>query len=930
MSRFDKRLREAMKRYAPDEPETAEIPSQLSERVDGLLKNAPSGKIDRILLTDQTGKEKPKMKRARIVLIAAALVVALTLAAVAAPMLVNYLNVRLLTETTGQKTTVPDGWIGIYNAAELDAVRYGLTGKYILMADIDLSGWDNWTPIGSREEPFKGAFDGNGFVVRNMSVVRGVKAGFTDGDYGPTAPYQYYLGLFGYVVCDPEPQTENAVWEDYPEYGGWELNGYIRNLGIENARITGVYDENCYGDQLYAGAVAARGEYILGCYVKNTVIDITVARDMKADYGVSNLNIGGIAGEAYLIDSCHTDAAITVRAEGDVGISCIAGIAGVASACVTSYFDGTIECGGLPDDRAVCFRENFPPKLLTKEVLGELIDRLNSDGGEHWYYIGEDGSHVEGEDLYDERLGKTILTMDAAKLDAFYAPRNPALSETLELVTSEPEGDYVWFFDPYAYPREYKFIAGLIAKAFDADPVTGERDSFVEYCRGHGLKYGVYYTYDLRYSPETSYEGFNFDTIWQMGENGRPVLRIFGNVEVPWKEQVMTGLTGKFTVTNASGDGLGSVEDPARFGGGWVFTLIRGGWGNLSAGNVPVLIDPETGKMQRFCTDRSCLHTNASGCACVYFSGLSSSGDGIFYGSRFVEQGEHMVIAEAVPAKGEVREVYRGENKGNEYHFVMVDAVTENAVFIRETYYAEASGGQAQCYRYLRYDRSTGEITLMAEGPFDGVEWLCPPTTEGEPSVTIYRGIGGELWAHTLSDYGCLESKVLYSAPDGMHWNGDYYTDKATGDLYVCIRSESTDPLRFEGYICRISPSGACERLALPTDRVYGFCLTDRYIYYSVFDPMFVGKGWNGQGAICINPYHEIYRVDRASLSSAEPVFDTGYEFMSPIWRVSGDCLYFDLYRLAGFGDTACFKHSGLVAAVNFVQGSVRWYDIDG
>ena len=468
------------------------------------------------------------MKRARIVLIAAALVVALTLAAVAAPMLVNYLNVRLLTETTGKKTTVPDGWIGIYNAAELDAVRYDLTGKYILMADIDLSGWDNWTPIGSREEPFKGAFDGNGFVVRNMSVVRGVKAGFTDGDYGPTAPYQYYLGLFGYVVCDPEPQTENAVWEDYPEYGGWELNGYIRNLGIENARITGVYDENCYGDQLYAGAVAARGEYILGCYVKNTVIDITVARDMKADYGVSNLNIGGIAGEAYLIDSCHTDAAITVRAEGDVGISCIAGIAGVASACVTSYFDGAIDCGGLPDDRAVCFRENFPPKLLTKEVLGELIDRLNSDGGEHWYYIGEDGSHVEEEDLYDERLGKTILTMDAAKLDAFYAPRNLALSETLELVTSEPEGDYVWFFDPYAYPREYKFIAGLIAKAFDADPVTGARESFVEYCRGHGLKYGVYYTYDLRYSPETSFEGFNFDTIWQMGENGRPVLRIFG------------------------------------------------------------------------------------------------------------------------------------------------------------------------------------------------------------------------------------------------------------------------------------------------------------------------------------------------------------------------------------------------------------------
>lgn len=477
------------------------------------------------------------MKRARTILIAAALIAALTLAAVAAPMIANYLNVRLLTETTGRKTEVPEGWIGIYDAAGLNAVRYDLNAKYILMADIDLSGYDSWTPIGSREEPFKGAFDGNGRVVRNMTVVRGEKTGFTDGDYGPTAPYSYCLGLFGYVVCDPEPQTENAVWEDYPEYGGWELNGYIRNLGIEDARITGVYDESRFGDQLYAGAIAARGEYILGCYVKNTVIDITVAREMKADYGVSNLNIGGIAGEAYLIDSCHTDAAVTVRAEAAVGESHIAGIAGIASACVTSYFDGTIECGGLPDNRAVSFRENFPPKLLTEEVLCELIDRLNADGSEPRYRIDEHGAAAEGEYFRDERLGRTIFTVDAAKLDAFYAPRSLALSEALELVTAEPRGNYVWFFDPYATPAEYEAIAGYIAKAFSPDPVTGARESFVEYCRGHGLKYGVYYTYDLRFDPETAFEGFNFDTIWRMGEDGRPALRIFGGAEVPWRSR---------------------------------------------------------------------------------------------------------------------------------------------------------------------------------------------------------------------------------------------------------------------------------------------------------------------------------------------------------------------------------------------------------
>ena len=68
--------------------------------------------------------------------------------------------------------TVPEGYIGIYNAKDLDSIRQNLSGKYILMSDIDLSVYENWTPIGGQyvEEAFTGILDGNGHVITNMHI----------------------------------------------------------------------------------------------------------------------------------------------------------------------------------------------------------------------------------------------------------------------------------------------------------------------------------------------------------------------------------------------------------------------------------------------------------------------------------------------------------------------------------------------------------------------------------------------------------------------------------------------------------------------------------------------------------------------------------------------------------------------------------------
>ena len=64
------------------------------------------------------------------------------------------------------QTTVPAGYLGVYNAQQLSAIRNNLNGKYILMNDIDLAAFGEWEPIGS----FNGLLDGNGYVIKNLKI----------------------------------------------------------------------------------------------------------------------------------------------------------------------------------------------------------------------------------------------------------------------------------------------------------------------------------------------------------------------------------------------------------------------------------------------------------------------------------------------------------------------------------------------------------------------------------------------------------------------------------------------------------------------------------------------------------------------------------------------------------------------------------------
>ena len=64
-------------------------------------------------------------------------------------------------------TPIPQGYTAISTKEQLSNIS--LTGKYILMCDIDM-GQADWTPIGTEYTPFSGVFDGNGYCIKNIRM----------------------------------------------------------------------------------------------------------------------------------------------------------------------------------------------------------------------------------------------------------------------------------------------------------------------------------------------------------------------------------------------------------------------------------------------------------------------------------------------------------------------------------------------------------------------------------------------------------------------------------------------------------------------------------------------------------------------------------------------------------------------------------------
>lgn len=183
-----------------------------------------------------------------------------------------------------------EGYTVITNADELQAIQNDTSGKYILMADIDLTGYD-WEPISD----FSGEFNGNGYTISNLYVNNNT--------------YDYY-GFFRRIE---NATIENVAFENANVTGKMQvgiLAGYSYNSTISNCLVTGMVSghsdvgalvgtnthystiDSCYSIADVSGQ-AYRVGGLVGYNSDHSSIDYCFAQSDAT----GNMNIGGFAGQ---------------------------------------------------------------------------------------------------------------------------------------------------------------------------------------------------------------------------------------------------------------------------------------------------------------------------------------------------------------------------------------------------------------------------------------------------------------------------------------------------------------------------------------------------------------------------------------------------------------------------------------------------------
>lgn len=187
---------------------------------------------------------------------------------------------------------VPAGYTAIRTIDDLYAIRNNLSGKYILMNDIDLSqatapggAYDTgngWTPIqGNDREPFEGVLDGNGYYIKGMHIYGKINGS---------------VGLF--AKCEGDESV-------------------IKNLGMVDVDIN-VINNSSYEANVgaFVGEACALSK-IFNCFVSGQIRIYEVEK------------VGGIAGTAALIEDCYSTAEIEKL--DDFTNECMGGVFGFAS-----------------------------------------------------------------------------------------------------------------------------------------------------------------------------------------------------------------------------------------------------------------------------------------------------------------------------------------------------------------------------------------------------------------------------------------------------------------------------------------------------------------------------------------------------------------------------------------------------------------------
>lgn len=469
----------------------------------------------------------------------------------------------------------------IATATQLEKIKTNLKANYILTADIDLSSYKNWIPIGNMPLDkvnmetgdmdmscaFSGSFNGNGHKISNLSCKTNGK--------------QVAVGLFGVstgkisnlavesIIVNGESKTLAAGG-----IAGYAISGEISRITLSGKNtLTGI---NCVG-----GIVGGSMAKVDGCTVEDATINIIGDNDFKKGIiQCDKAQCGGlIVGGSFTgsLDHCKSKGTINAKGNEAVGLGGIAGCIQCSPSITDNHANVTINtknghaigglCGyaGMGDDGdgkidAPCQITNCSAEI-----------QINTEGATHVGGLVGTGLYYYGmEDCYTIENCKVTGKIDGAVTPGTVAGRatnskilscdakvmvdgkdsEQTIGTTSELYCSEDQyeegskeaaarlldavsGEYTEYF-PIALEQQYASVwSDTCAEVVGKDKAEAACDQLRKFCDGtiYGLEAEKAYKdredaalFDCHFINGVVSISFNGDKISGVDKDGKQVF----------------------------------------------------------------------------------------------------------------------------------------------------------------------------------------------------------------------------------------------------------------------------------------------------------------------------------------------------------------------------------------------------------------------
>lgn len=396
----------------------------------------------------------------------------------------------------------------ITTPAQLDEMRNFRSSHYRLMNDLDLSGIENWIPIGNGTNKFTGSFDGNGKIISNLTINRNVAHQGLLGYYQPAT--------VGDSIKNLHLENVNIVGENYT--GG--ILSYINGGTIYNCSVNGSIHGNINVGGICGGTLNSSIIYcntaaeINGYGHLGGVVGYLKTSTLIKSYSFSNINAqkdaGGIAGviegSTALISECFTRGRILsnwYRTGGIVGNS----IGGTIKNCYTSCNIAGTSHGGI---------------LGYSEVASTNVQYCYSTGIIEESYSGGIAGHI-----YDGTIKNNIALNPIIRTD-----RIEAHGVRITSVAGVMRNNYAW---------DNMVVMGKLVTNGLHNNNQGQNVTFSQ------IKDTAFYKNPVNWHTQP----WDFDSIWTMDTlniSPYPILRAFpANIQKVMHQQFITwnhGLSG--------------------------------------------------------------------------------------------------------------------------------------------------------------------------------------------------------------------------------------------------------------------------------------------------------------------------------------------------------------------------------------------------